>query len=259
MGRFMRLLRWELDSPLVVLIFFVGLILGFAMVHRAGLSVAVGTGGVYTSTSGSSGLLQVLSEVGYAFTPTGRVLVGDLRVGFGVYTFMMILLGSLIFRWDRDSGYAPILYSLPYSKSKVFVAKFAAFLLLSLLMYLLPCLFSVFPSNADIPGVVLSILSSERALKALVLALYAILYTVSITAFVASVLPGLFPTIIGAFFLVAISSNLFPGTLPPFSFITVPLTSQLSPLEARFFVPGVVLPVILFLLGVYAFERRDVV
>ncbi len=172
---------------------------------------------------------------------------------------MIILIGSLVFRWDRDSGYAPALYSLPYSKSKVFVAKFAAFLLLSFALYLLPYLLAVLPSNADIPHAVFSILSSKEALKVFVLSAYAVLYTVSITAFVASVLPGLFPTIIGAFFLVAISADLFPSTLPPFSFITAPLTSQLSPLEARFFLPGVVVPVALFLLGVYAFERRDVV
>ncbi len=268
MGRFMRLLRWELDSPLVVLIFFTGLVLGFMIVHRADLSVAVSTGGFYASTSGlypplnasgTSDVLQAVSNGGYASAPTGMVVVGNLRVGFGIYTFLMILIGSLVFRWDRDSGYAPGIYSLPYSKSRVFVAKFTVFLLLSLALYALPYLFAVLPSNADILRVLLSVLSSREALKALVLALYAILYTVSITAFVASVLPGLFPTIIGAFFLVAISADLFPNTLPPFSFITVPLTSQLSPLQARFFVPGVVVPAVLFLLGVYVFERRDVV
>ncbi|WP_456366904.1 hypothetical protein [Thermococcus sp.] len=172
---------------------------------------------------------------------------------------MIILIGSLIFRWDRDSGYAPALYSLPYSKSKVFVAKFAAFLFLSFTLYLLPYLLAVFPSTADIPRAVFSILSSREALKVLILSAYAVLYTVSITAFIASVLPALFPAIIGAFLLVAISSNLFPRVLPPFSLITVPMASSLSPLEGRFSVPGLVVPLILFLLGLYAFERRDVV
>ncbi len=172
---------------------------------------------------------------------------------------MIILMGSLIFRGDRDFGYASVLYSLPYSKSKVFASKFAAFLVLSIALYLLPYLLAVIPSNADILGIVLGILESREALKVLVLGIYAVLYTVSVTAFIASVLPGLFPTIIGAFFLVSVSANLFPGTLPPFSFITVPVTYSLSPLEARFVVPGLVMPLALFILGMYVFERRDVV
>ena len=268
MGRFLRLLRWELDNPLVVLIFLTGLILGFGMVHQADLSVAASVGSIYTtlslhyqvsSPSGIAGPQSWASRVDYASTPTGMAVVSSLRVGFGMYTFLMILIGGLIFRWDRDSGYAPVVYSLPYSKSKIFTAKLVAFLSLSLMLYILPYLSAVLTSNADILSVVLSILSSGRAIRVLILSLYAVLYTVSITAFISCVLPGLFPTIIGTFFLVAVSSNLFPKTLPPFSFITVPVTSSLSPLEMRFFVPGVVIPLALLLLGFYLFERRDVV
>jgi len=269
MARPVKLVLWEMNNPLVVLILFVGLILGFAAVHQAYLSVGSAVGGRYPATNGQytalnfstkSNSIQIRALEGdYFYTSTGRSITGDLRVGFGVYTFITILMGSLIFRWDRDSGYASVLYSLPYSKSTVFVAKFTAFLTLSLTLYVLPYLLAVIPSNADILSVVLDVLKSRETLKIFALSIYAVLYTVSVIAFIASILPGLFPTIIGAFFLISISSNIFPNVLPPFSFITVPVTYSLSPLEARFMIPGLIIPLVLFILGLYVFERRDVV
>jgi ABC-2 type transport system permease protein len=165
----------------------------------------------------------------------------------------------LIFRWDRDCGYAPTVYSLPYSKFKIFIAKSTAFLTLSLILYFFPYVLVIIPSNADILHVVSLILSSRKVLSGLTLALYAVLYTASVTALLGSFLRGLFPTLIGAFFVLSLSSSLFPSSLPPFSFLMYTAYSNVSPFEARFAVPGLVLPFLFFLIGALIFERRDVV
>ncbi|AHL23827.1 ABC-2 family transporter permease [Thermococcus nautili] len=245
------LISWELNRPLVVMTFFAGLVMGFISVHSDYLSPY---STVHVISATASVELSSFSLSGNAFW---HVLKSLPRAGFSVYSFLVILLGTLIFRHDRDTGYALTLYTLPYKKSKIFLAKLVSLLFLIVMMLYFPLFLSVFLSSATVAGHIPFILD-EAFFKTLLLITLALVYVATLTAFLSMVLRGMFPTLIGSYLIVHISTSIGGGKLPPFSLFIRATEINPSLLDSSVVLHGIFLPLLLIILGVIASERRDV-
>ncbi|WP_297074142.1 hypothetical protein [Thermococcus sp.] len=245
------LISWELNRPLVVMTFFAGLVMGFISVHSA-----------YLIPYSKVHVISSTTPIGsFSFSPEGNafwhVLKSLPRAGFSVYSFLVILLGTLIFRHDRDTGYALTLYTLPHRKSKIFLAKLVSLLLLTVLMLYLLLFLSVFLSSATVAGYV-PLMLDGAFFKTLLLITLALVYVATLTAFLSTVLAGMFPTLIGSYLIVHLSTAIGGGKLPPFSLFI--RATELNPAlsNSSVVLHGVLLPLILALLGAIVSERRDV-
>ena len=245
------LISWELNRPLVMMTFFAGLVMGFISVHSAYLSP-------YSKVHVISATESVES---FSFSPVGNafwhVLKSLPRAGFSVYSFLVILLGTLVFRHDRDTGYALTVYALPYRKFKIFLSKLVSLLLLTVMMLYLPLFLSVFLSSATVAGYVPLILDGAF-FKTLLLITLALVYVATLTAFLSTVLAGMFPTLIGSYLIVHLSTAIGGGRLPPFSLFI--RATELNPTlsNSSVLLHGIILPLMFTLLGAIFSERRDV-
>ena len=122
------LVLWELNRPLVVMTFVAGLVLGFISAHSYYLGPHSVVGSAYFAEPSLSAL-PVSRAMWHVLTSLPREL-------FSVYSFVLLLLGSIVFRHDRDAGYAQAIYTLPYRKHRIFLAKLVALLCLTLLLFL---------------------------------------------------------------------------------------------------------------------------
>jgi len=244
------LVSWELNRPLVVMTLFAGLVMGFISVHSSYLNP-------YSTTHVISTTAPIES---FSLTPNNsafwHVLKSLPRAGFSAYSFLVILLGTLIFRYDKDTGYALTLYALPYRKFKIFLAKLTSLLIITIVMLYLPLFLSIFLSNATVAKHILPLMMGSF-LRTLALITMSLIYVATLTAFLSVVLRGMFPTLIGSYLVVQVSTTIGGDKLPPFSLFLK--ATQLYPsFDISVVFQGIILPLFLGILGMILSERRDV-
>ncbi len=259
MRRTLRLFIWEIINPLVLLVFLAGLILGFMGTNSTLLHAYSIKGGV--SGIGVGGKLVHL--YGYPLSTSGNALQNVLnqlpKAGFGSYYFVIMLLGVLIFRYDRDMGYSSTIYSLPYRKSKIFLVKLLSLLVLSFMLLFLPLFIDIFLSNATIAASVLGMVSKRAFLISLFLVVGAIFYLDALTALLSILLRGMFQSLIAVFIVVYLSQSISSSKLPPFNLISSALTPNLNRVTPSMLFSALILPLMLVVVGLLIAERRDVV
>ncbi|ASJ00556.1 ABC transporter permease [Thermococcus gorgonarius] len=249
------LLKWELSEHLRVSM----LVIGIPVLLMVLVSDLLSYARAFSYSSGGS-LGVEISEWSVSHSPTGQVILSV----FGINHFWILLLilivimGVMVFRADREGGYAQAIFTLPLSKGKVFGIKFAVLLIYSLLLLYLPVFLFLATAFASVPDLFSELLGWADFRNLLVFALYFALYSSALSALVSLVLPNSSQAIMVAFILLLLPSLLGIG-LPPFSFVSaIPkhLNAVFSP---GYILQGLIVPGILMLLSLILTERRDVV
>ncbi|NJF25494.1 hypothetical protein [Thermococcus sp. Bubb.Bath] len=254
MGRLMNLISWEINEHLRVLVTVIGII-AVAIILQHGLLTSTGMfGTVSTSVSGlpsMSGMVLVR-----AATSSGLWIT---------LSFFTAVLAAFTFRSGIEGGYELTLYSLPYRKYEIFLAKLFTVFLLSLSLLFVP-MFVLIPINfADTPGFVLSLFTGERFIVFSVLLLLGILYIISVTIFLAVSLRSMLAALVVAF-PVLVTPYLLNANLPPSSFLSK--AQVLALVKGHIFLKflpqrsivlyGIVLPGVLILTSLVMVNWRDV-
>ncbi|ACJ16523.1 hypothetical membrane protein, conserved [Thermococcus onnurineus NA1] len=236
----MRLFVLAISIPTLVLIFASKLFEARSSLGASGFgsgTMQIVTGTAIISTLGFSGIWMILVSI-------------------------IPVLSILVFRQERDVGYALSLYTLPLSKREFFFVKTATVYLLSLLVTYIPIFFVILITQADNWGALTKVMSSGNFVSAMILVLYFVLYSVAVSIVVSLTFRNAFLDFLVSFFILAVP-NFIGLSVPPFRFInrivmlvlTTPDTSKIAKTE---FFAGVVVPAILLLVGIVMIERRDV-
>ncbi|MCD6524250.1 MAG: hypothetical protein J7K48_04545 [Thermococcus sp.] len=256
MGRLRTLLSWEIGDPLRLAIFLLGVpsltyLLGVGYLKSQWEVVSVSLpgrsippGGLPLNSITAAHLFEYLS----------------LSAGFWILLTLLVSVFSILaFRYDREQGYALSVYSMPFTKGELFVAKALSVLLISLLLLYIPLLIVDIVPNADIIGVIREITFTDRYFHLLVFATYFVLFSLSISVLFSVLLKNMFLAFIASFFLLVLP--FFAGLhWPPFFFLSILARSLsgASPFEGNWVLWGFVIPAALLLVSGLIFVRRDV-
>ncbi|WP_430515129.1 ABC transporter permease [Pyrococcus woesei] len=250
MSRIKTLFMWELNDPLKVDILLAGMLLNTSILHRSYLIVM-------SSLTISIGTSTLMDNPGNS--PTTLVIEGVLRnFSFWMSSLLfLILLGVITFRLDRDSGYANSLYSLPYSKLEIFLVKFFTIIIFSAFLVFLPFFSVIVLSNFTIIDYLPSILFSDMIKFRLIMAIYTLLYSLSIITLLSLLSPNVFVGFIVSFLSIFIPIFLNIANIPPALFI-LSYYGSVSPFDQKLLISGMVVPAILLSLSGLLIDRRDV-
>ena len=256
MGRFKNLVAWELGDPLRLIIFLIGVP---SLTYLLAVGYLRSQWDVSSFTSAHPPVYKNLSPLG-SITAVHLFDYLSLSVGFWILLSLLVsVLSVLTFRYDRERGYAFSVYSLPFTKGEMFTSKVLSALLLSLLSLYVPLLIvDVFP-NADILKAVRGITFTGQYFHLLVFATYFVLFSLSISVFLAVTLRDMFLAFIASFFLLVLP--FFAGlNWPPFSFVPMLARSLsgASPFEGTWPLTGLLAPAVIVLLSGLVFTRGDV-
>ncbi len=256
MGRFKKLVAWELNDQLRLIIFLLGvppltylLAVGYLRSQWEVSSVSSSHPFFYTTQS-PLGSITAVHLFDYL----------SLSSGFWVLLSLLVSIFSIMtFRYDRENGYALSVYSLPFTKREIFTAKMFSVLLLSSLSLYIPLLIvDVFP-NADILNVIKGIILTRPYLHLLVFATYFVLFSLSVSVLFSVLLRNMFLAFIASFFLLVLP--FFAGlNWPPFSFVQM-LSKSLSgasPFDGFWLFWGLVTSALIVAFSGLVFTRRDV-
>ncbi|MFA4662116.1 ABC transporter permease [Pyrococcus kukulkanii] len=251
MSKLRVLLNWELNDPLKVIILITGMLLNALIIHRSYLNVS-------SSLTHFVGISTL--RINPESTHTAMIiesLLQNLSFWMNSLSFL-VLLGVITFRLDRDFGYANSLYSLPYSKTKILIAKLLAVLMFSLLLILLPFFSVTILANFTIIRYIPAILSSNPVTFRLIMVLYAILYSLALILLMSLLSPNVFIAFITSFLLLFAPIFLHLGVIPPALFIFASYEGGLSPIGQKFLISGILIPAILLLSSALLMNRRDI-
>ncbi|NJE41734.1 ABC transporter permease [Thermococcus sp. GR6] len=236
----MRLFVLTISIPTLVLIFASQLFEARSWFRASGFgqeTIRILTGSAIISTLGSSEMWVILVSI-------------------------ISVLSILVFRQERDMGYALSLYTLPLSKREFFFVKTATVYLLSLLVTYIPIFLVILITQADNWTALPIILGSGNFASAMILVLYFVLYSVAVSIVVSLAFRNAFLDFLVSFFLLAVP-NFIGLSVPPFRFVNrMTMLALIGPstldiVRMEFFA-GVVVPGILLLAGIVMMDRRDV-
>ncbi|WP_297435535.1 hypothetical protein [Thermococcus sp.] len=162
MGRLYTLFRWGMNDLVKNVLLLFGVLL-------AGMAMKQSLMGVNASMGFASGtrieLFGPLKASGVSTSIQGVLSLDDVWTLMG---FLVLLLGALTFRYDRDSGVARSIYSLPYSNGELFGVKLLSLLIYGFTMILLPFAYVSVTTYAGIlkylPGITSNFLSDALVL-----------------------------------------------------------------------------------------------
>ena len=255
MGRLHMLFRWEMNDLIKAILLFLGVLLaGMSMkqslMHVGGaMGFASGTDIVLFGASRSSGVSTSI---------LGLLSLDDV---WTLLSFLLLLLGALTFRYDRDSGVARSVYSLPYSNDEIFGVKLLSFIIYGFLMVLLPFVYVALTTYASIAGYLPEITSPFLS-DALTLLVFLVLYLISVATLVSLVSPNAFLAFMVGFAVIYAPRILGNSSIPPQLFIDAISRSgstNFTPFTAQYLGWGLLVPLALFALSWVLIRRRDVV
>ncbi|MDV3104338.1 ABC transporter permease subunit [Thermococcus waiotapuensis] len=255
MKRFLTLLSWEISDPLRLAIFLLGVpsltyVLEVSYLKAQWEVVSVSSTTFIPPTVPPINSVTAIHLFEYlSFSPGFWILLA----------FLVSVFSILAFRYDRERGYAFTVYSLPFTKGELFLAKTLSVLLASILFLYIPLLIVDLVPNADIIGVVKEITLTTRYFYLLVFATYFVLFSLSVSVTFSVLLRNMFLSFIASFFLLVLP---FFADLswPPFSFVPMLEKSLcwVSPFESGWVLRGLVVPAVLLTLSGAVFVRGDV-
>jgi len=199
-------IRWELEDPYNLIVFMFGFIM-LGITFFSGLTsndtvfMIVGPDSVIVSESAKN---------------IGLTLP---RLGVEEYTIFALtgaLLVSLMLRYDRDTGVAKSVYSLPVRNHSVVLSKALSAMVLLFLASILPAFLAFFYIYGDAPNLVKKALLEEGFLAGYILYwVMMVLYVVSLSALVAMLFPNTFASLLGCITLLYVPLVLKLRSLPP--------------------------------------------
>jgi len=255
MGRLKTLIRWEFNDVVKNVLFLFGLVL-------VGMSMKQSVMEVDYSVGSASGVEVRLFGASLSHGVAGKIQA--MLYQTDVWTlmgFLVLLLGALTFRYDRDSGVARSIYSLPYSNAEIFGVKLFSIHTYSFLMLMVPFVYVVFTSYASIAEYLRDIVAGFIG-NILIIILFLILYLVAVATLVSLALPNAFLAFIGGFAIVYVPKALEIESVPPLLFINALHrcgSTDFSPLSLQYIGWGVGVPVALLGAALVLILRRDVV
>ncbi len=255
MGRLKTLVRWEFNDVIKNVLFLSGLVLVGMSMKRAMMHVG------YISGFASGTEIQIFgpsSAIGTSLTINGMLYLSDVWTLMG---FLILLLGALTFRYDRDSGVARSIYSLPYSNTEIFGVKMLSILVYSFLMVLLPFAYVMVTGYASIAGY-LPAITSNFLRNALLLTIFLILYLVAVATLVSLASPNAFLAFMVSFTVVYAPKILGIENIPPTLFIYAISrcgSTNFTPFTVRYLSWSILVPLALFAFSWILIRRRDIV
>ena len=255
MGRLYTLFRWEMNDLVKnVLLLFGVLLAGMAMKQslmavNSSMGFASGTQIELFGPSKASGVSTAIQ---------GMLSLDDVWTLMG---FLVLLLGALTFRYDRDSGVARSIYSLPYSNTEIFGVKLLSLLIYGFVMLLLPFAYVSVTTYASILKYLPQITSNFLS-DALVLVLFLVLYLVAVATFVSLASPNAFLAFMVGFAVIYAPRVTGLSNVPPVLFINAISRSgstDFTPFTVHYIGWGILVPLALFTLSWVLIRRRDVV
>ncbi|AFK22356.1 hypothetical protein [Pyrococcus sp. ST04] len=249
----MKIIKWEMNEPIRVLILLVGMVLNASVIHNALLSLH---SSIVTINFQARLDYRYLMQEASTFSTT-FALSNLLRYpGFWMISIIFIsLLGAIIFRADRDSGYASSLYSLPYRKWEMFIVKYITLITFSCLLIFIPLFSVTLFANFSLARELIDIFLSQPIKSRLLALTYMLLYTTSVVSVVSLVSVSVLISFIVSFTLLLLPFYLGISNIPPLLFLYAEgreVTSQ------DLMVWGIILPISLVIIGIIISERRDV-
>jgi len=258
MGRLKTLLKWEFSDVIRNILFlsgivFVGMLMKNALMY---VNYTVGSGSgenlslVWRATHAEAVILQV--------SISGALSQNDLWTMMG---FIILLLGALAFRYDRDSGVARSVYSLPYSNTEIFGVRLLSLVTYGFLMVLLPFVYVITTTYTTI----LHYLPAELSgfiVSALVLVIFFVLYLTAVATVVSIVFPNAFLAFMVGFTILYVPKILGIGSIPPAVFIRgldVCSSTGFTPFTLHYLMWGLAVPLLLLGVSLVLINRRDVV
>ncbi|GAB6102061.1 hypothetical protein JCM16138_12840 [Thermococcus atlanticus] len=256
MGRLYTLFKWEVEDAIKNVLLFFGIVLiGLAM--KESLMMVT-----QTSPGGFGLLTEILRKWRYGTYLVASSINSELALSDVWYlmSFIILLLGALTFRYDRDSGVAFSVYSLPYSNTEIFTIKLLSFLLYSFLLATVPFIYITITSYAGISRHLPDITSSFLVL-ALILLTFGILYITSIATLVSLLSPNAFLAVIVGFAVIYASKILGMSGIPLQLFIDAIYrcgSSDFAITAPSYLGWGLAFPLLLFTASLLLVRRRDV-
>lgn len=255
MGRLKTLLKWEFNDVIKNVLFLFGLVLVGMSMKKSIMDVNYIPGfasGTEIKLFGPSLAHGVAGEI------HGMLYLSDVWTLMG---FLTLLLGALSFRYDRDSGVARSIYSLPYSNTEIFGVKLLSILVYSVLMILLPFAYVTLTGYTSIAGYLPEVTSGFMS-DALIIVLFLILYLVAVATLVSLASPNAFLAFMVGFTIVYAPKILGLESIPPALF-TYALhrcgSTDFTPLTAQYLGWGIAVPLLLLGAALVLIRRRDVV
>jgi len=255
MGRLYKLFRWEMNDVIKnVLLFFGILLVGMAM-KRSLMEVS----SIVGFASGTEVQLFGASKAsGISTSILGLLSLDDV---WTLLSFLILLLGALTFRYDRDSGVAFSVYSLPYSNTEIFGIKLLSLLIYGLAMILLPFTYISVTTYASIASYLPKITSGFIG-EALVLVVFLVLYLIAVATLTSLISPNAFLAFMVGFAMIYAPRVTGISNLPPQLFINAISrsgSSNFTLLTTQYVCWGLLVPLALFALSWVLIRRRDVV
>ncbi len=255
MGRLKTLVKWEFNDVIKNVLFLFGLVLVGISMKKSIMDVNYIPGfasGTEIKLFGPSRAHGVAGEI------HGMLYLSDV---WTLMSFLILLLGALSFRYDRDSGVARSIYSLPYSNTEIFGVKLLSVLVYTVLMVLLPFAYVTLTSYASIAGYLPEITSSFLG-DALVLVVFLVLYLISVATLTSLAAPNAFLAFIVGFAVIYAPRVTGSSEIPPQLFINAISrcgSTDFTPFTAQYIGWGILVPLALFAVSWILIKRRDVV
>ncbi|NJE10405.1 MYXO-CTERM sorting domain-containing protein [Thermococcus sp. MAR1] len=247
--------RWEMNDVVKnVLLLFGILLVGMAMKQSImGVNSSMGfVSGTEIELFGPLRAKEVASSI--------QILL-SLDDVWTLMGFLVLLLGALTFRYDRDSGVARSIYSLPYSNGELFGVKLLSLLIYGFTMILLPFAYVSVTTYASILKYLPQITSNFLS-DALVLVIFLVLYLVAVATFVSLASPNAFLAFMVGFAVIYAPRVTGLSNVPPVLFINAlhrSGSSDFTPFTVHYIGWGLLVPLALFALSWVLIRRRDVV
>jgi len=255
MGRLYKLFRWEMNDIVKnVLLFFGILLVGMAM-KRSLMSVSSSVG----FASGTE--IQLFSASKASGVSTSILGMLSLDDAWTLLSFLILLLGALTFRYDRDSGVALSVYSLPYSNTEIFGVKLLSLLIHGFTMVLLPFAYVTVTTYASMVGYLPGITSGFID-DALALVTFLVLYLIAVATLTSLASPNAFLAFMLGFAVIYAPRVTGVSKLPPQLFINAISRSgstDFTPFTVQYIGWGLLVPMALFVLSWVLIRGRDVI
>ncbi|ASI99566.1 hypothetical protein [Thermococcus celer] len=257
MGRLYTLFRWEMNDVVKAVLLLFGILL-------AGLAMKQSLMAVTSNVSMFFGLLDNSALYG----PSKAVHVSNsiklmlsLDDAWMLVGFLILLLGALTFRYDRDNGVARSIYSLPYSNTEIFGVKLLSLVIYGFTMVLLPFAYVALTSYASIAGYLPDI-TSEFMGNALVLVAFLVLYLIGVATLVSLSSPNAFLAFMMGFAVIYAPRVTDLRNVPPDLFVNAigkSGTTGFTPFTTQYMGWGLLVPLLLLAASWIIIRRRDVV
>ncbi|AEC50989.1 hypothetical protein PNA2_0071 [Pyrococcus sp. NA2] len=241
--------RWELNEPTRVMTLLIGMILNTFILHSAYLRFFV-TLGSYIST--------IVTTPSFSSLFLVNKMIADLLSNGNFWitsTLFISLLGAIIFRMDRDIGYANLIYSLPYRKWEIIGIKYIVLFLYSLMLTFIPFFSVAILSNLSIAEHLPGILFSRLTMLKMLLTLYIILYMTTLVTLVSLLSPSTLMAFVASISLLFLPFFIHISEVPPLIFLESSVKEVFTP---KCTIWGVIVPLALLTTSIITSERRDV-